>query len=225
MKPRKPNISRWYLLGLAAIITVGCLMISVGTTLARYRVDQEKEILFTPKNPLTVAIGVMTKGEAEEEAAFDPNGAIVWTEQTVTGGEESAETKNVYVMNFALSNYLDKDKFHQEDLEVRVRLVGSLDAWNPDAEGSLTLTDGVLLEDGTPREIVATVTEIPENTAMYHAFGVGWVFQFLDESGRELTWTLKGGQLSCLELKLTLDASAVSGTGLLQLQITGEAAK
>lgn len=223
MSQRKQNISRWYLLGLAAILTVGCMMVSVGTTLARYRVDNEKTILFEPKTPVAVALGTV-----DGEGNFDPAGTIAWTEQTITitpeEGDSSTEsqTKKVYALNFAVANYISEGKFQEKDLTVRIRLVGSLDAWNETTPGTVVLTDGVTLEDGTQREFTATVTGIPENTALYHSFGVGWVFQFVDENGQELTWTLEGGKLSCQSLNITMDAAGLSGTSLLQLQIVGE---
>ena len=223
MNQRKQNISRWYLLGLAAILTVGCLMVSVGTTLARFRVDNEKNILFEPKTPVAPALGTM-----DEEGVFDPEGTIAWVEQTITitpeegGAASGTQTKKVYSLDFTVSNYISEGKYQEENLTVRIRLVGSLDAWNETTPGTVVLTDGVTLEDGTQREFTATVTGIPENTALYHSFGVGWVFQFVDENGQELTWTLEGGRLSCQKLNITMDADGLGGTSLLQLQIVGE---
>lgn len=220
MRRRKLNSTRWYLLGLAAVLTAGCFLLSVGTALARYRVDNEKKIQFAPKAPATVTLGVM---EAEN---FLPNAPISWREETLPPEEGETQSRQVYTLHFVMSNYVENEKgepgFAEENLTVRLRLVGSLDAWDESAGGTLVLTDGILLEEETPREITATVTAIPEDTPLYHAFGVGWVFQFLDEEGQELTWELKGGVLSCQEISLTLDASAITGTSLLQLQVSGE---
>lgn len=216
MIQRKQNISRWYLLGLTVILIAGALLISVGTTLARYRVDQEKNIQFTPRTPAAVALGTMT-GED-----FTPNGTIAWVKQAV---EDGTQTKTVYTLDFAVSNYLVEDEapgYDDEDLVVRVRMIGTLNAWDPSVGGTVVLKDGVVLDDGSERTFTATVTEIPEDTPLYHAFGVGWIFQFLDADGKEMEWTLKGGELSCVALNITMDASALTDTSLLQLQISGE---
>lgn len=209
MNQRKPNISRWYLLGLAALLMAGSLMLSIGTTLARYRVENEKTILFEPRAPIAAALGKM-----DENGVFVPTNELVWTPQT-------DGTKK---LTFAVSNYIAGDTCQEENLLVRVRLVGSLAAWSEEETASFTLTDKTVLEEGAPRNYTAQVMRIPQNTALYHAFGDGWVFRFLDESGEELAWTLEGGVLSCVELDVTMDASSLTGTSLLQFQIVGEIA-
>lgn len=217
MNQRKQNISRWYLLGLAVILAAGCLMLSVGTAYARYRLDSERLIPFTNKIPAQVVLGTAENG------AFDQNGKFAWQWAQLTEGEGGeAAAREVYQLTFAVSNYNDIAADEGQDLLVRVRLVGTLDAWNGTSGGTVVLQDGTVLADGTQRQVTATVTEIPEDTALYHAFGKGWVFQFLDEYGRELTWHLEGGKLSFQELQITMDAAAVNGTSLLQLQVSGE---
>ena len=214
MAKRKQNISRWYMLGLAAILTAGCMLVSVGTAYARYRLDSERLIFFSSKTPVQVALGVGMNENFEHTDQFG------WEPVRLTESEgETTTTREVYQMTFTMSNYQDLVGYDSEDILVRVRLVASQEAWN--GNGTLVLSDGVLLEDGTPRQVPATVTPIGEDTKLYHTFGMGWVFQFLDEYGRELTWTLKGGELSCVELQLTMDAAAVTGTSLLQLQVEG----
>lgn len=212
MSQRKMNISRWYLLGLAAVLTALSLIAAVGTTLARYRVEQERTILFEPKSPVAVALGTL-----DEDGGFVPDGTIQWKTQP--------ENSNILELNFAVSNYITEETCQQEDLEVRIRLVGSLAAWSAEQSTQVFLTDGTLLEDDTPRQYTAEVMQIPENTALYHSFGVGWIFRFLDENGQELTWKLEGGTLSCAQMNITMDASALSGTSLLQLQIVGQTAE
>lgn len=218
MNQRKLNSSRWYALGLAVVLAAGCMLLSVGTAFARYRLDSERLIPFVSRIPVQVALGILDEG-----GVFDPAGEIAWTEEVLTEGEgDEARTRDVYRLTFAISNYQDLVAYDSEDMLVRVRLLGSLDAYSGTSGGTVVLTDGTLLEDGTERQVTATVTPIGEDTALYYAFGKGWVFQFLDEYGRELTWQLEGGKLSCRQLRITLDASAVSGASLLQLQVSGE---
>lgn len=220
MNRRKQNISRWYALGLALILMAGCLLVSVGTAYARYRLDSESLIPFTNKIPAQVVLGTAVNG------VFDQNGEFTWQQVQLTEGEGGeAAAREVYRLTFAVSNYNDIAPDEGQDLLVRVRLIGTLDAWNSASGGTVVLRDGTVLADGTVREVKATVTAIPEDTALYHAFGKGWVFQFLDEYGRELTWHLEGGKQTFRELEITMDAAAVNGTSLLQLQVTGEHTK
>lgn len=217
MDQRKKNISRWYALGLAGILAAGCMMLSVGTAYARYRVDREKWITFAPETAAQAAIGTM------EDGIYDPNGTIGWQEVLLTEGEGSeAVTRRAYRLELALSNYRDLDGYDKEDMQVRIRLVGSQDVWKSETGGTVVLTDGTLKADGTPRELTAQITPIQEGTRLYYDFGMGWEFRFLDDSGQEVTWNLKGGELSCVPLQITIDASALSGTSLLQLQVQAE---
>lgn len=217
MNQRKQNISRWCILGLAAVLTAGCLMLSVGTAYARYGMDSERLIHFVSRTPAQPALGIGV------DADFESTGAIGWQEVLLTELVDGTEqTRKVYRLEFTIANYLDLEGFDSEDMRVALRLVGSQDAWTSGAPGSVVLTDGTLLEDGTPRQYVAAIEPIAEGTRLHHDFGMGWVFRFLDDYGRELTWDLEGGKLSCVPIQITVDASAVNGTSLLQLRLEAE---
>lgn len=71
-------------------------------------------------------------------------------------------------------------------------------------------------------EYTAVVSRVAAGTALYHTYGDGWLFRFLDEEGRELTWDLAGGQFSCMTVDLILEGSDPATTTLLQLQIIGD---
>ena len=213
MNQRKPNISRWYALGLAAVIVAGCLILSIGTTFARYRSDTEEAIIFEPRVPISVTVSKLT-----ESAALDTKSEIAWEKQT----------DGSMLLNFAVSNAIidaaGGTTYQEEDIRVRVRLIGTLAAWSEEQTGKVILTDGTMTKDKELKEFTADIMRIPENTSLYYSFGDGWVFRFLDGEGEELTWILEGGALSCVEMNITMDASAFSGTSLLQLQIIGEVA-
>lgn len=214
MNRRKQNISRWYALGLAGVLTAGCMMLSVGTAYARYRLDSEKMISFINKTPAQVSLGTVADGE------YDPYGTIGWREVLLTEGEGAeAVTRRVYRLELALSNYLDLEGYDKENIQTRIRLVGSQEVWKSGSAGTVVLTDGTLNADGTPRQVAATITPIQKDTSLYYNFGMGWEFRFLDEFGQELTWHLEGGQLSWIPLQITMDAAGLEGTGLLQLQV------
>lgn len=217
MNQRKLNISRWSILGLAAILMAGCMMLSVGTAYARYRLDSERLIQFVNKEPAQPAIGIGLDGD------FDPYAAIGWQEEVLTEMVDGVpQTRKVYRLDFTITNYLDTVGYDSEDMRVRVRLIGSQDAWKSGAPGSVVLTDGSLLEDGSLRQRTAVVEAIQEGTKLHHDFGMGWVFRFQDDYGRELSWDLEGGQLSCIPIQITVDASVINGTSLLQLQVEAE---
>lgn len=201
MNQRKFNSSRWYALGLAVILMAGCMMLSIGRAFARYRLDSEVDIRFT--NRMAVRLGTMV------EDAFVPDAAPEWTEIWLPDGSAA-------VLDFAIYN----DPEYGEDAMVRIRLVGSLNAWNPTGNPIMTITDGTLLEDGTKQTWTATAEPIGTDTALYHTFGSGWVFRFLDENGQELTWDLNIGDWK--QMQIILGGTAVRDTNLLQLQISSE---
>ena len=232
MDKRKRNISQWYALGAAALLMALCMLLAVGTTLARYRTDDQKTIIFEPREPVSVTLGRMKMNEETETLEFDSTAAIGWETQ----GDGSA------LLNFVVSN----QEQQEEPLEVRVRLLGSLHAWSGEESailgeteattaatgettepvlpgGTIVLTDCTPVEEGQEQpSYAAYVMRIPENSALYHSFGDGWVFRFLNDEGEELTWTLEDGKLSCVEMNITITGDALAGTSLFQLQIVAE---
>ena len=222
MNQRKQNISRWYLLGLAMILMAGCLIASTGIAYARYRTDGERKIMFVSREPVQVFVGVMSEDVTTQEVLFDSATTPQWVPRTILE-EESAQSRTVYDLHFAVANHQDLTGYEKEDLTVRVRLVGSLGTWN--GAGTVVLTDGTILPDGMPRQVAATVTAIPQDTKLYHDFGPGWIFSFLDEYGKELTWELEGGTYSWQELTVTVDAAMLGEANLLQIQTIGEHAE
>lgn len=235
MNKRKRNISQWYALGITALLMAGCMLLAVGSTLARYRTDSQQGILFEPREPVKVTLGKMILNEETQQQEFDSTASIGW----VTQADGSA------LLNFVVSN----QEQQEEPLEVRVRLLGSLHAWSgeesatlgggettetttaatadttepPVPGGNIILTDCTPVEEGEEQPAYgAYVMRIPENSALYHSFGDGWVFRFLNDEGEELTWTLEEGKLSCVELNLTITGDALAGTSLFQLQIVAE---
>lgn len=215
MNRRKLNICRWYALALALVLTAGCMMLSVGTAFARYRLDEEWMLKFVNRAPVAVFLGRMNPDQG-----FLGDAPLQWQEQIIPGDGEQTPQRKAAVLNFAVANYHLGNDFDNGDIQFRVRLIGTLNAWDPAGGGTMVLRQK--LPDGTLREVAATVTPIGADTPLSHSFGTGWVFQFLDEYGQELTWTLKGGEQSSTELDLILDSTAWLDTSLLQLQVAGE---
>lgn len=196
-----------------------------------------------PKAETEAAAETETSGETEAPAEAEEE-ILVFDSTAPIGWETRADGSAL--LNFVISNQEQQD----EPLEVRVRLLGSLHAWSgeesvilPDpgetAEttetaaqettepvlpgGTIVLTDCTPVEEGeTQPSYAAHILRIPKNSALYHSFGDGWVFRFLDDQGEELTWTLEEGKLSCVEMNITITGDALEGTSLFQLQIVAE---
>ena len=225
MNQRKQNMSRWYTLGLAVMLAVGCLVMSVGVSWARYRTETDRLILFQPRAPLHIRLGTMIPGE-NETTVFAPTDQAVWISY-----------KDRTQLDAVVANGSAADDFEARTQKFHVRLVGTIGTWSGDETAAIRiLKPGATVEEPAEPEqpteqteqtrpaqspwAEATVVRIQPETALYHSFGDGWVFCFVDEiSGRELTWTLEGGQLSCQELCIVIDNGTLTDTSLLQLQI------
>ena len=192
MKQR--NISRWYVLGLTALVVVGCLFLAVGSTWARYRTDYSGNVTIAAGKPVNALVGTWD----DETGKFTESSELLWTEEDGTMN-----------LAFAVSN-----NSVGEDCTVRVRLIVSLGAWSEDFDAK-----SVVISDGTESKYTMEPLRIVKNSAMYYTFGDGWMFRFLDEDGEEACWTLEGGKLTCKEFGITIDSSVLTDISLVQLQI------
>lgn len=102
-------------------------------------------------------------------------------------------------------------KSSQENQQVSIRLVASLGAW--EGNGSPVC----LYVDEQP--YYASTERIAKGSALYAQFGEGWIFCFLDSSGKELTWE---ALRSFIEMKLDFYGTANADPSLLQLQVIGK---
>lgn len=160
MNQRKPNIVRWYLLGLAVLLAVGGLVSATGMTLARYQVQFEETIEVIPR-PLTyfhLGKAVETKvTENEEEVTvltFVPATNNSW--QTAGG---------ISTTGFAVSNSQTADKYPKEDQHMQLRLVGSLGLWSDGVPMPVTLTlPAEAMPKGSTVELLEAQTRTAEET-------------------------------------------------------------
>lgn len=228
MNQRKPNMTRWYALGLAVILAVGGLVMSVGVTWARYRTDVNGSIFFQSRKPLAVWLGKMETAD-DGGAVFTPTGQRSW--EQVDGKLQ---------LDFAVANGTSLEVFETADQRFHIRLLGSLGAWSGEETAAIYLvippveipaeeeteteteetTEQIPAVPAEPTRVKATAVRIEPNTQLWSTFGDGWAFCFLDEqTGEELAWTLEGGGLSCLDLDLVIEGGTLTDTSLLQLQI------
>lgn len=209
MKRWKLNISSWYSLGLTALLVISCLVVSTGMAWARYRTEETESIYFKAREPVSVYLGKVEYGEGNAA-----EGKFV---QTNEGSWELNEGGQLQ-LRFAVANGTSEAAFEERNQEVYVRIVGSL--------GIQTVADNISLKLTYPNEenpdtlnvVKATAVRIDPNSTLYSTYGDGWVFTFREE-GEELTWTLEGGELSYIEMDLTVEGGTMADTSLLQLQI------
>lgn len=227
MNQRKPNISRWYALGLAVVLVMGCLVMSVGVTWARYRTETNQSIFYQARKPLTVYLGKMEAAD-DGGTVFNPAAQQSW--EMMDGSLQ---------LDFAVANGTSLESFETDDQRFHIRMLGSLGAWSGDETAAIHLvvpsqtetaedTNEEANEETTeetqsspePSLLKATTVRIEPNTQLWNTFGDGWVFCFLDPgTGEELVWTLEGGALSCLDLAIAIEGGTLTDTSLLQLQI------
>lgn len=209
MKRWKLNISSWYSLGLTALLVISCLVVSTGMAWARYRTEETESIYFKAREPVSVYLGKVEYGEGNAA-----EGEFV---QTNEGSWELNEDGQLQ-LRFAVANGTSEAAFEERNQEVYVRIVGSLGIQTVADTISLKLTYPNEEKPDTPNVVKATAVRIDPNSTLYSTYGDGWVFTFREE-GEELTWTLEGGELSYIEMDLTVEGGTMADTSLLQLQI------
>lgn len=209
MKRWKLNISSWYSLGLTALLVISCLVVSTGMAWARYRTEETESIYFKAREPVSVYLGKVEYGEGNAA-----EGKFV---QTNEGSWELNENGQLQ-LRFAVANGTSEAAFEERNQEVYVRIVGSLGIQTVADNISLKLTYPNEENPDTPNVVKATAVRIDPNSTLYSTYGDGWVFTFREE-GEELTWTLEGGELSYIEMDLTVEGGTMADTSLLQLQI------
>lgn len=209
MKRWKLNISSWYSLGLTALLVISCLVVSTGMAWARYRTEETESIYFKAREPVSVYLGKVEYGEGNAA-----EGKFV---QTNEGSWELNEDGQLQ-LRFAVANGTSEAAFEERNQEVYVRIVGSLGIQTVADNISLKLTYPNEENPDTPNVVKATAVRIDPNSTLYSTYGDGWVFTFREE-GEELTWTLEGGELSYIEMDLTVEGGTMADTSLLQLQI------
>jgi len=202
MKPRYNPMPR---LGLAVLLILVSIMLTVGVAFGRYRTELDPfEYWFAPRDPDSIYLWGGKTGES-----FDPLPGS-WTV------DETGST-----MPFLVTNGI-KSEFSEKDVTFAVQVAateGILDGNNLSLE--LLVVDG----ENEPTYI-AQAEKITEKTQFYNEFGEGWLYRFYDEEGKEMTWTLKGGEMSEFSGELQISGMIDSKYfSMLQLQIVAQSGK
>jgi len=219
MSQRKPNKKNWYSLGLAVLLCMALLVITTGTTQARYRAERERDIYFRARVPDQIHLGTVSvvtdENETEDETVstkevFTPNSQLIW--------ETDARTAQ---LTFAVANGVSEQDYSARDQKVRLCMIGSLGVWTGTQPPSLYLV--LPLEEGEQETVItATVSPIMEGTALYLEYGDGWIYTFLDAEGEELYWELPGGELSFVTLQVAVEEELSEKVNLLKPLVTAE---
>jgi len=180
-------------LGLTALLLVACLMLSVGTAFARYRTKLDPfEYLFKPEAGAVVSLW-----------GLDEAGNLTSLPGSWSVGANGSS------LAFGVSN--EKSK---QDLNFAVRIAVSSNVSNGSA---LPIT---LVPSGEETGYIAKAIQIRQGSQLYEEFGAGWLYRFMDEEGKEMTWTLDGGKLSVFRGELMCTGNVTEeNSGLLQMQV------
>lgn len=196
---RKQNRHR---LGLAVILLAACVLLTVGVTWARYQAGSNTMVSYQAKGPARVFL-YSAISQTESGTSFTSFDQAFW---------EGAD--GTYSLDFAIGNS-DGDTVSEEPQAVSLRLIAS---------GGITVNMDTALFLYLPEEGTAfqgSAQQIAEGTPLYNSFGPGWVFQFRDGEGEELSWSLEGGSLSYISAQLILQDVEITETSLLQVQVDG----
>jgi len=161
------------LLLLALILGAGLLTVSVGTTYARYRDEQQETATFQVREPAEVLLGTIV------------DGAFTATEPTWSVQDGTA------ILQLAVANNASIDQ------TIRLYMIGSLGITENGNPPKVWVT--FLSQDGSEagKTVEAYATPIEKNTALYHTYGEGWKYGFYelaaDGTWKELTWEVPGG--------------------------------
>jgi hypothetical protein len=220
----------------------------VGIATARYRADMQAGAVIRPQAPVQVYLGQLRPDETTQTYTFDtaqqtwkpverPEGRYYELAFDISNGATNTsycgDTQEVRIRILGSLGLWNMDTEVPVTLKLRIpRPAEEPEATEPTGETTEPATESTIesTEPTAPTqppeplydEYTAEVTRITVGTSLYHTYGEGWLFRFLDQEGRELTWDLAGGQFSSIHVELILEGADPATATLLQLQITGD---
>lgn len=218
MKQMKTNTVLRYLTGLTILLCIAALVVSTGTTFARYRTERSANITFEVQSFLQANIGVWEEVSREEATAerragtkiFQPTQFLQW--EAVDGGAR---------LHLTIANGVSETDFAHKDMKVTLRVLGTLGLWNGAEAAKLNLHYPSQEEPEKTETMQAAVSPIGEGTPLHQIHGPGWVYTFQNSEG-ELSWTLKGDQFSYVDLIITVEGAILTESAALQPQVFSE---
>ena len=224
MNQWKQNKTLRYRLGLGVLLCVAVLVISTGTTYARYRKERTAVIAFQVREQSKVNLGIMEAEDPPETGIetrmatqaetklFQPKRTLQW--ETVNGTPR---------MVLAVANGTSDSDFSTKNQRVYLRLVGSLGLWTGEAPAKVYLSSQSQTDPEQMETLQGVATPIVEGTQLYYTYGPGWVYTFYITEGEEMSWELPGGKLNHIELTLSMENALMEESAMLQPQVITEA--
>lgn len=193
MNQRKPNSSLRYSLGLAIVLCTAALVISMGTTFARYRTEKNAELTFAVREEASVWVGTIQTDTVAGTEVFQPQDELYW---------EYAD--NAARLNMVIANGTSESLYAGRDLEVQFRFVGTLAFWQGMEPAKMYVTIPSEKDPNVMETLQAVATPIVEGTALHYKYGDGLLYTIQDANG-EIARILPGGKLSCIEVTITME--------------------
>lgn len=167
-------------LSLTALLSL--LVLAVGTAFARYYTATEAQLV------------IGNAAEMEQVYFQDLEGALL-----TDGAWKRGEGAGSYYLDFLLSNGNGAEQYVQQDLHTALRVAATLE--EEPAETKVQLLVGSEVYTGAPEPILA-------GTLLGRQYGEGQLYRFFNEAGEEVSWHLRGGRFSQLEMRLLVTGGA-----------------
>jgi len=193
---------------LALILGTGLLTVSVGTTYARYRDEQQETVTFEVREPDKVFLGTI------QDEVFTPAKQLEWS---VDNGVAS--------LQLAVANGSSETDYTARDQIIRLYMIGSLGIAENGTPPEVFVTFLTQGEQAESKTIQAYATPIEKDTALYHSYGEGWKYGFFEltaEGAQEITWELNGGSLNYVTMTVTTKVGNAESVSLWHPLISAE---
>lgn len=185
------------------LLLIACIALAVGVTYGRYHSSIDAvsfNISSVSANNLRVYGGALS----------DEKLGSAWAEVSSGWSQESGKAE----LEFFVVNGSSGENYAKRDQTYTVELISGV------SSGHLTVTLSYVDEDGDNIVLSANPEKIVEGSALYAAYGDGWVYSFYDMNADEINFLLEGEKLSYRNFKLNVSGSAEAS--LFNLHVTGD---
>lgn len=201
MEERTFSRSGALILILAAAMILTAVIGTSAVTFARYRTTLDKDALrLNMKYAFASDAVFMAAAEKQDDnivmADPDEEGSFPKTTGLEFIGRDPESGKSVYQTNFILTNARSADEVtpYSQDASVEIFVSSGI----ADPTGTvIRLVSGV-------NTFVAYPTAVEVGSALYEAYGPGWIYRFRNPAGESVTWPLEGGVLGSIPMEITV---------------------
>lgn len=208
MNQRKPNSSLRYSLGLSIVLCIAALVISMGTSFARYRTEKNGDLTFAVREGTSVYVGTIQTDTIQGTEVFQPQDELYW--EYVDGSAQ---------LNMVIANGPSMSQYAIRDMEVQFRFVGTLAFWQGMEPARMYVTIPSEKDPNVTETLQAVATPIAEGTALHYEYGDGVLYTIQDANG-EIARILPGGKFSGIEVTITMENLTTEDAAQLSSLIT-----